>query len=248
MNLATEFEPDNRCSTPIWTDPRTEPGELLFPELFTREVIEQAKQDLGSAGFAAQHQQRPAPAEGLIFNPSWWRFWTTLPEKFDEVIQSWDLAFKDTKTSDFVAGGVFGRIGSEVYLLDWINERLSFSATCEAIVRMSEKWPQAGRKLVEDKANGPAVIDALKKKVSGIVGVEPEGGKVSRAYAVQPFVEAGNVILPSPTIRPDIQQFVHQHQMFPNGANDDMVDMQTQAVNRLLTKTKKQAAILFAST
>jgi phage terminase large subunit-like protein len=54
------------------------------------------------------------------------------------------------------------------------------------------KWPQALLKLVEDKANGPAVIASLGRMVPGIVPEEPHGSKEARAAAVSPLVEAGN--------------------------------------------------------
>jgi phage terminase large subunit-like protein len=52
--------------------------------------------------------------------------------------------------------------------------------------------------LIEDAANEPAVISALYQEIRGVVPVTPEGGKFSRAYAVQPQIEAGQVFLHSP--------------------------------------------------
>jgi predicted phage terminase large subunit-like protein len=74
---------------------------------------------------------------------------------------------------------------------------MNFPKTVEAIMAMAEKWPQAHRKLVEDKANGPAVISMLQTEISGLIAVNPEGGKISRAHAVSAVVEAGNVFLPA---------------------------------------------------
>ena len=51
-------------------------------------------------------------------------------------------------------------------------------------------------KLVEDKANGPAVLSSLRREVAGLAAVDPKGDKVARARAVAPEVEAGNVYLP----------------------------------------------------
>lgn len=58
-----------------WVDPRSTPGELLFPEMFPKCVLDTARQKLGSAGFAGQHQQTPVPTEGNTFKPWWWRYW-----------------------------------------------------------------------------------------------------------------------------------------------------------------------------
>ena len=80
--------------------------------------------------------------------------------------------------------------------------------TMQAIGRFTGRWPSATAKLIEDKANGPAVITMLKNKITGLIAVEPEGGKVSRAYAAQPEVEAGNVFLPHPALHGWVDEFV----------------------------------------
>ena len=73
---------------------------------------------------------------------------------------------------------------------------------------MSKKWPKARLKLVEDKANGPAVIQSLRHKVPGLVAVNPAGGKIARAQACSPEVESGNVYLPHPAIAPWVEGFI----------------------------------------
>ncbi len=202
LRLPSEFEPKLRCVTSIgWEDPRTEKGELLFPQFFTQQVIDQAKKDLGSDSYAGQHQQRPSPAGGGIFKKWWWRFWqpagmnlppvrvegpdgvmverpvVNLPKDFDQQLQSWDMTFKDTKGTDFVVGQVWAKKEANRYLLDQVRERLSFSHTIQAVRSLSERWPDADTRLVEDKANGPAVIDTLNDEISGLIAVNPEGAK-----------------------------------------------------------------------
>jgi predicted phage terminase large subunit-like protein len=70
------------------------------------------------------------------------------------------------------------------------------TATKEAVRLLSAAWPKAGAKLVENKANGPAVIQELQHDVDGLIEVQPDGGKVARANAVSPSVESGNVYCP----------------------------------------------------
>lgn len=86
---------------------------------------------------------------------------------------------------------------------------------------MSEKWPLAGAKLVEDKANGPAVIQELKQEMGGLIAITPEGGKLARARAVSNHVESRNVYLPHPALRPWVDPFIEEATAFPNGRNDD---------------------------
>jgi predicted phage terminase large subunit-like protein len=128
---------------------------------------------------------------------------------------------------------VWGRVGADKFLLDQVHERLSFTATLSAFQMLTDKWPQASLKLIEDKANGPAVINTLRQKISGIVAVQPMGSKQARAAAVTPQVESGNVYLPHPHLAPWVWDYIEELASFPNGANDDQVDQTSQALIRL---------------
>jgi predicted phage terminase large subunit-like protein len=99
---------------------------------------------------------------------------------------------------------------------------------------MSAKWPQAHAKLVEDKANGPAIIAQLQSSVPGLIPITPKDSKYARASSVSPFVESGNVHLPDPAMAPWIDEFVVEHSAFPNASHDDQVDSTTQALHRML--------------
>ena len=124
-----------------------------------------------------------------------------------------------------------GPQGADKFLLDQIRGHLSFSATVAAVRTLSAKWPKAIRKLVEDKANGTAVIETLKHEISGIIAVEPEGGKEARAHAVSGEVESHNVYLPESSSW--VHDFIEECAAFPTGAHDDQVDAMTQALTRL---------------
>jgi predicted phage terminase large subunit-like protein len=206
-------------------------GEPLWPEKYDLQSLMNTKLMLGSYEFGALYQQHPSPSEGGIFNRAWWKYYREVPPKFDVIIQSWDMAFKGTESSDYVVGGIWGKIGADRYLLDLDRGHKTFTETIRAVRSMSDRWPQAMCKLVEDKANGTAVIDILKREIPGLIGFNPRGSKVERANAVSPVVESGNVFLP--VNRPWTQDFVEELTSFPNGAYDDQVDMFTQAMLRL---------------
>lgn len=155
-----------------------------------------------------------------------------LPFEFDEQIQSWDMAFKETDSSDFVAGQVWGRVVASKYLLDYYKERADIIASMREIAVFSQKWPNAYAKLIEDKANGPAIIQMLQGKIDGLIAVNPEGGKEARAHAASPSVESHNVYLPHPALYPWVNEFINSCAAFPNGAHDDDVDAFTQAMIR----------------
>ena len=263
--LPSEFDSAGKTSTSIgWQDPRTEDGELLFPELFTTEVLDQLKKDLGEADFAGQHNQRPSPAGGLIFKRRWWKYWKPagmelppirfkdedgtwvtnfaedLPERLDETAISIDCTFKDSKGADNVAAGVWSRTGSRAYLRDQRCEKLSFTRTLAMVRELAMLWPEATAKWVEDKANGTAVIDTLKGEIPGMIPIEPEGGKIVRAHAVTPVIEAGNVYLPHPALFDWVDGYLTETGQFPFGKHDDQVDQTTQALTRMLVGRRDQ--------
>lgn len=249
--LPNEFDPKRQHSTAIgWRDPRTKKGELLFPERFGPEETRAMKKELGPTAYNAQYQQEPSDPEGSLFLRRWWRFYTNAdlhrgPKGnliFDEVVQSWDMAFKDTDTSAFVVGQVWGRRGANKFLLDQVRDRYSFTATVDAVRNLTAKWPMTNAVYVEDKANGTAVIDSLRNEIAGIIAVNPEGGKVARAHAIQPQMQAGNVYLPSPANCPWVNDYIEEFSnATPEGGGKfwDQIDATTQALVKLHRPPRK---------
>lgn len=229
------------------TDPLgREPGEWL-ESARGRTVAgwEKRRTNLGTRGFTALCQGRPSPAEGDLLKRGWWQFYrrplaverpdgTMWCHDLDEVIMSWDMAFKDTKQSDYVVGQVWGRKGANAYLLDQVRDRLNFPATCRAVEALVARWPQAHAKLVEDKANGTAVIAQLQSLIGGLIPINPKESKQARAAAISPYIESGNVFVPDPRLEPWVTGFINEAAGFPNGTHDDQVDACTQALDRLM--------------
>jgi predicted phage terminase large subunit-like protein len=232
------------------------PGEALWPERYDETRLAEIKRAVGSYWWSAQYDQEPVPETGAVFQRHWWRYWapagqplspvsvrlpdglmfecpvTTLPTTFDEVLQSWDLAFKDTAASAYVVGQVWARKGADRFLLDQVRDKIDFPGTIAALKKLSARWPQATAKLVEDKANGPAVIAALQHEIAGLIPVAPRGDKVIRAHAVTAQVESGNVYLPHPHLVSWVDDFIAEVSSFPSGRYADQVDAMTQALSR----------------
>lgn len=211
-------------------DPRQEKGELLFQRRFPENVLKSLEIVLGLYGTAGQLQQQPVPLGGNIFNRNLWKYYLALPE-IEEMIISVDCAFKDFETSDYVAIQVWGRKGSHKFLIYRLKERLGFAGTVAAVRSVKAQFPQTIAVLIEDKANGPAVIETITGEIPGVIAIEPEGGKIARAYAIQPQHEAGNLFLPDPSIAPWVNDYLTELTAFPGAPNDDEADATTQAVN-----------------
>lgn len=227
---ATEVDTKSVRTATGFVDPRTKPGELLCATRLPEAAVAKLEKSIGAYHTAAQLQQNPASRGGTIFARGHWKFYRALPQ-LDEKIISVDCSFKDTDGTDYVAIQVIGRAGANKYLVKRTKERMGFAATVMAVRATRAAYPDVIAVLIEDKANGSAVIETIKNEIEGVIAIEPDGGKEVRAYAIQPQHEAGNFWLPDPSVDPDIETFLSEASSFPGGAHDDEVDAWTQGIN-----------------
>jgi predicted phage terminase large subunit-like protein len=157
-----------------------------------------------------------------------------LPPTFDIKIISVDCAFKDAATSDYVAIGVIGVKGRKRYVLNVVNAHLDAAATEAEIRRQRDVHRPVGAVLVEDKANGPAVVQRLRMNVHGVIEINPQGGKTARMFAAAPEWQAGDWYVDRNAAW--TEPFIEQITTFPNGRHDDQADMMTQASAWLLRR------------
>ncbi len=154
------------------------------PVFLTQAELNRKRRTMGSYIFGCQMLQSPSPDEGSIFKKDWVRYWTKLPERFDRTLLSLDCSFKDKADGDYVVAQAWGQLGADAYLIDQIRGLWDFVETLKQFIAFVKKYPEANERLIEDKANGPAVIDTLKDKVPALLPITPQGGKVARANAV----------------------------------------------------------------
>lgn len=212
-----------------------EVGDVLQPRRFPPSVI--AAYKVRRLVWATQYQQRPAPLDGNLIKRSEVKYYggrdpvtgehdRALPARFDLILVSADCTFKDEKTSDYVAVGTIGVSGPDRYLLEVTNNHLDEPSTRKEILRQKTKWG-ATLVLVEDKANGSSVIKNMKRKISGVVAIEPEGGKFARMCVAAGNWQAGNWYVDRTAAW--CEPFIAQITKFPAAKNDDMADMMSQA-------------------
>lgn len=212
-------------------------GDALCPEIGKdRKWLEAFKESYlkdpegGARAWNALFQGRPTSEEGNMFKREWWQFYDVLPEHMPLKVISVDATFKDNEDSDYVAIEVWGKVNADFYLIDAIKRRMDFPDTVRAIKAMDAKYPDRHSILIEDKANGPAIIATLRHEIAGIIAEKPKDSKIARANAATGFVESGNVYLPR--YADFTAEFIEELAAFPRGINDDLVDAFTQFINK----------------
>ena len=208
-------------------------GEILQPNREDQKELDQAKKELGSYNYAAQRQQEPVPRGGGIVKANWFKFYDIAPDRLDMVTLSLDCAFKDLDSSDYVVLQAWGQKGADHFLLKQLRAKLSFLKTREAAKLWVELFPSFHEFLIEDKANGTAILNSLKGVVRSLIPISPKDSKVARLVACEPEIEAGNIHLPNPDFNPWVKNdFIPEVTSFPKAENDDQVDAMTQYLNR----------------
>lgn len=237
--IPMRYDPERAEPTCIgWEDPRTEEGELAWPERFGEKEVKELKLRLGSDGYAGQLQQRPSPKGGKIIKKTWLKRYKELPS-MDKTVLSVDCAFKDGDDNDYVVLSLWGISGSNKYLIHLVREKLDIISTISEIADIHARFTGITYTLIEDKANGSAIISMIQDKVKGVIAFNPgQDSKVARLNAVAPQIEAGNLWVPDKYYEANRDRFawcteildecIDELCIFPKGANDDFVDSVSQ--------------------
>jgi predicted phage terminase large subunit-like protein len=217
-------------------DPRDhrKTGQPLWGNKFDLDRMEKIKKQVGSRVWSALYQQNPVIEGGNIIKEDWFQYYSTLPFDVHDwrgcyLVQSWDLTFKDTGKS-WVVGVCLAKKNADFYLIDMYRRKADFVDTKKAIKSMAERYPMCKAVLIEEKANGSAILAELKKIVSNMIPVQATVSKDERLHAVAPVFEAGNFYLP--LNHPMNKEIIEELISFPNGGTDDIVDAISQGIIR----------------
>jgi len=207
-------------------------GEPLWPSFKgDSEHLDKIRRSVGEKVWSALYQQMPTIEGGNIIKEQWIQLYSVLPFSLEQIpsnrlVQSWDLTFKETGTS-YVVGVTIVNWQASFYIIDFYRGKADIIKSIEAIKAMTAKYPLS-TVLIEDKANGPAVISMLKNQISRIIAIKPDASKDERLHVVAPLFEAKNVYLPANA--PWTKTVINELQSFPNAANDDIVDAVSQGL------------------
>lgn len=235
LELPMRFEPDRRCTTyrrdgsKLFTDPRVYEGELLFPERYDRESLDQMEGEMTAYAIAGQMQQRPAPRDGGLFKREWFEIIEALPMGGVEA-RAWDLAGskKTTKNPkpDFTAGLKGKRMPDGTFVIsDLVHFQKSPGQTSASIkATATQDGPGCTISLAQDPGQaGKWQVEFLISLLSSftVKTDRPTGDKTTRAGPAATQAEFGKIKL----VRGDWNKaFLEEVTTFPASKNDDIVD------------------------
>jgi predicted phage terminase large subunit-like protein len=219
------------------------PGEALCPERFPLPELLKIRARLGAYWWAALYQQRPSPASGSIFLRSWIRPPEARPlgqRSYALLALSCDLSFKGEAESDYCGFCLAGLLAPtsrnaiprsgdseapmpqtalEIEVLWAARHRFGLPEVIRFLLSCLQALEQQGLRpnavLIEDAANGPAVLQTLRRRVPGMLPITARGSKETRAHAVAPLVEAGQI-----RFHHRAQPLVEEAIRFPKGSKD----------------------------
>lgn len=210
-------------------------GEALHPERESLETLARIRPSIGEYNFASQYQQNPVPLEGALVKASWFKYYdeNTLPDSFDQIVQSWDTATKAGELNDHSVCLTLGVKGKNIYVLDVFRRRLEYPDLKRAVIERASAFPSPSI-LIEDKSSGTQLIQELQQfGLRNVTAVQPEGDKLMRLHAQTATIENGYVHLPKEA--PWLADYVRELTAFPGAKHDDQVDATSQALRWLNT-------------
>ena len=239
LMLPMRYEPARKCTTKIgFSDPREEEGDLLFPERFPEEELEEMEDDMMSWGgeyaVSGQMQQSPVPRGGGMFQVDQLGYCDMAPAGGKHV-RGWDFAGSVKKSSPYTAG-VKGKIVKGIlYITDVkrfrkkiYNMENSFVDICKQDKNTLISAPQdPGQAGLSQKSNLGGRLIGLEFRFT------PESGdKADRAIPFASYVNAGKVVLVK---APWNKEFRAELATFPRGKFKDQVD----AASRMFSEVVK---------
>ncbi len=229
--LPARFDPDSdiKSKTSLdFRDPRKIKGELLWPERFDEAAIKDLENDLREHS-EAQLQQDPKPPQGGLFPRDKWLYFEKSPSAILDIVQFWDCAEKPGITNDFSVCATWAKTQNGFYLLDLWRDKVD-APTLEVMSQtLFKKWKPT-TVVVEDKSHGSALIQYLARFTTlPVIPMLPTKSKELRAISGSGTQKAGKCFLPSGV--EFVKDFVKEHEKFPRGKHDDMVDTTSMAIN-----------------
>jgi hypothetical protein len=226
-------------------------GEALHPERERRKCWHSSAAPSASTTLPRQYQQAPSPQGSGMVKAAWFKNYAAneVPEKFDQVVQSWDTANKASELSDFSVCTTWGIRGKNLYLLHIMRRRMEYPELKRAVCEQCAAF-EASVVLIEYRASGTQLIQELiEQGLHAVTRYQPQADKVIRSrrcqrqrlsrhaklrfaesmHAQTAMIENGFVHLPKEAAW--LAEYLHELTVFPKGKHDDQVDSSAQMLD-----------------
>lgn len=246
-----------------WSDPRTEEGELLWPERFGEDEVSALEEWMGPWRAAGQLQQVPQPKGGGIIQKAWWNLMPSenFP-KMDYILACLDTAYETKKENDpsgMIIWGIFtpSMPAQKTQILDPYGEpvrtsesyseyspqlimmyawdaRLALHDLVERTAAVCTKY-KVDHLLIENKASGISVAQEIQRLYHReSFGVELFDPKSQDKMARLYSVQ--HIFAEGMVHCPETdwaQRVIDQVAQFPRGRHDEFVDLVSMGLRKL---------------
>lgn len=242
-----EYEPK-----PLFTDPRSEDGQLLCDNRLGKDPTQELKNAMTLRDYNSQYQQDPAADDGLILKRSFWQKWEYPdwhPEyghrkpmpKVDMIVQFYDTAFEEKEEADYSARttwGIFSHVSERRHpktgiilptkerrcgiLLEAWRDKVASYDLRREAIEAYNEF-DPDFVFVEKKASGHGLIQELRKAGVRVKAIDPGGrDKVARAHVAVLPLEQGCIFYVPGHV--EGEEVIDECARFPMAANDDWTD------------------------
>lgn len=243
ITLPAQFDEDTLVVCPITgTLIEFKKGSFLWPERFGD--YSGLRAQVGETVWQSQYLQKPQYADTNVVKEQMIKVKSVneVPsiEMADMVYASHDFPVKATETSDFLGSIVAYKVGANLYIKRALEEKKAFVESINYVKALDSAYPGIVQ-IIEDKANGAPILQALQDVVPGMQAYQPgTNDKKTRLEMATPFMVSGNVIFVADEwdentgkyiLAPDLANLKKELLAFPFLQHDDVVDAFSQVVN-----------------
>lgn len=212
-------------------------GEALWRGKYDEATMATIRSNAGLYGWNSMYQQRPLKMEGAQIRAGAITRIDAAPPDVTNWVRAWDLAVSGRETADWLVGALVGRTNSGRTVIRHIK-------------RLRGPWADAKAEMIEVmRGDGVEVQQVIEtggqqggycqelqrdQRLAGlsVVGIRPAGNKEQRAQVWASRIPDGLVYLVDDGSW-NVDEFISEATMFPNGAHDDQVDAVSLAVQAL---------------
>lgn len=225
------------------------PGDALHPERYTKEMLENYRDNMPRRMWSALYQQNPVPDEGMYFQKEWLQFEAAPPALHNRnIYQAWDFAWGVKNHNDYTVGvTLIQDENNQLHLVDLVRLRGDTMTVAHEVMDAALKWGGEASCPLTIGFEGGAVWEGVKPFFHALMqerGVFPPyvelktlTDKMARARNLQGRLQQRRVWLPTEAAWTNT--VVTELLRFPAGAHDDIVDALAHAVNLCVARAPK---------